>query len=80
MIMSQVITFENVPYIRIHLIPPNIPLDLLVPLKFIGKQIKDCEKEIKSLMTVINSPIATIPGIGDILSSIILNKWQYYTF
>lgn len=47
---------------------------LLNQMMFIEKQVKETESEIKRLLEVINSPITTIPGIGQILGATILGE------
>lgn len=43
-------------------------------MMFIEKQIKETEVEIKKILELINSPITTIPGIGEILGATILGE------
>ena len=43
-------------------------------ISLLTKYIKDCELKIKEIMTVIDSPITTIPGIGYILGAMILSE------
>lgn len=47
---------------------------LLNQMMFIEKQIKETEVEIKKILKLINSPITTIPGIGEILGATILGE------
>lgn len=47
---------------------------LIHQIKFIEDQIAELEKEIEGLMTELNSPITTIPGIGPSLGAIILSE------
>ena len=47
---------------------------LLEQMRFIEKQVSDTEAEIEALMTKLNSPITTIPGIGPILGAVILGE------
>lgn len=47
---------------------------LLKQMMFIEKQVKETESEIKRLLEVINSPITTIPSIGQILGATILGE------
>ena len=48
---------------------------LIEQVEFIEGQIKDCENKIKELMEKINSPIATIPGIGTVLGATIISEF-----
>lgn len=48
---------------------------LLEQMKFIESQAKDTEKEIKTLLEKLQSPITTIPGIGPILGAIIISEF-----
>jgi len=47
---------------------------MLEQMKFIEQQVSDTEKEIKSVMDRLNSPITTIPGIGPTLGAVILGE------
>jgi len=47
---------------------------LIEQMKFIEQQVKDTETEIKSLLSKLNSPITTIPGIGPVLGAVILGE------
>lgn len=47
---------------------------LIEQMKFIEQQVKDTEGEIKSLLSKINSPITSIPGIGPVLGAVILGE------
>jgi len=40
---------------------------LIEQINFIENQVKDVEKQISALLKKINSPITSIPGIGDVL-------------
>ena len=48
---------------------------LIEQIKFIEGKIKDCETKIEEIMKKINSPITTIPGIGTILSAVIISEF-----
>lgn len=43
-------------------------------MNFIESQAKDTENEINRLMSLINYPITTIPGIGNVIGATILGK------
>ena len=47
---------------------------LIEQISFIEKQVTDVENEISKLLDKINSPITTIPGIGNIIGAIILGE------
>lgn len=47
---------------------------LLEQMKFIEPQVADTQREIKTIMDRLNSPITTIPGIGPILGAVILGE------
>lgn len=47
---------------------------LIEQISFIEKQVIDVENEISKLLDKINSPITTIPGIGNIIGAIILGE------
>jgi transposase len=47
---------------------------LIEQIKYIESQVKYTETEIKRIMTEIDSPITTIPGIGDNLGAVILGE------
>lgn len=47
---------------------------LIEQINFIENQIKDVEKQISSILDKINSPITTIPGIGDVIGAVILGE------
>lgn len=53
----------------------SLQLKLLIEqIKFIEAQVTDVETEIKLLLAKINSPITTIPGIGDVNAAVILGE------
>lgn len=53
----------------------SLQLKLLIEqIKFIDAQVYDVESEIKTILDKINSPITTIPGIGDINGAVILGE------
>jgi len=61
--------------IRICLDSFSLQLKLLIEqMNFVEKQVKDVEAEIKALLDKINSPITTIPGIGNIIAATILGE------
>jgi len=43
-------------------------------MKFIEQQVSDTEREIKSIMNRLDSPITSIPGIGPTLGAVILGE------
>lgn len=47
---------------------------LIEQISFIEKQVCDVEKQISKLLIKINSPITTIPGIGNIIAATILGE------
>lgn len=47
---------------------------LLEQMKFIEQQVLDTEREVKTIMDGLNSPITTIPGIGPTLGAVILGE------
>lgn len=47
---------------------------LIEQINFIEKQVSDVEKQISILLNKINSPITTIPGIGDVIGAVILGE------
>ena len=47
---------------------------LLEQMKFIEQQVSDTEREIKSIMNRLDSPITSIPGIGPTLGAVILGE------
>lgn len=47
---------------------------LIEQICFIEKQVSDVEKQISELLQKINSPITTIPGIGDTIAATILGE------
>ena len=47
---------------------------LIEQINFIENQVKDVEKQISALLKKINSPITTIPGIGDVTGAVILGE------
>ena len=47
---------------------------LIEQIKFIDAQVFDVEAEIQSILTKLNSPITTIPGIGSVTGAIILSE------
>ena len=47
---------------------------LIEQICFIEKQVSDVEKQISKLLQKINSPITTIPGIGDTIAATILGE------
>lgn len=47
---------------------------LIDQIRFIEAQVYDVESEIKTVLDKLNSPIATIPGIGDINAAVILGE------
>lgn len=53
----------------------SLQLKLLIEqIRFIEAQVSDVEAEIKTLLQKIDSPITTIPGIGDINGAVILGE------
>ena len=53
----------------------SLQLKLLIEqIKFIEAQVSDVETEIKTVLDKIDSPITTIPGIGDINAAVILGE------
>lgn len=53
----------------------SLQLRLLIEqIRFIEAQVSDVEAEIKTILDKINSPITTIPGIGDINAAVILGE------
>lgn len=53
----------------------SLQLKLLIEqIRFIEAQVSDVESEIKTVLCKINSPITTIPGIGDINGGVILGE------
>lgn len=53
----------------------SLQLKLLIEqIKFIEAQVSDVETEIKAVLDKINSPITTIPGIGDVNAAVILGE------
>lgn len=47
---------------------------LIEQIRFIEAQVSDVETEIKTVLCKIDSPITTIPGIGDINGAVILGE------
>ena len=47
---------------------------LIEQISFIEKQVSDVEKQIKEILAKINSPITTVPGIGDVTAATILGE------
>jgi transposase len=47
---------------------------LIENIKFIESQVDEIEQEIKKAMAVLNSPITTIPGIGNVIGAVILGE------
>jgi transposase len=47
---------------------------LIQQMNFIESQVKDTENEVNRLMSLIDSPITTIPGIGNIIGATILGE------
>lgn len=47
---------------------------LIGQTKFIDAQVCDVESEIKDILDKINSPITTVPGIGDVNAAVILGE------
>ena len=47
---------------------------LIEQIKFIDAQVADVETEIKAILDKINSPITTVPGIGDVNAAVILGE------
>lgn len=47
---------------------------LIEQINFVEKQVEDVENQIKALLDKINSPITTIPGIGNIIAATILGE------
>ena len=43
-------------------------------MNFIESQVKDTENEINNLMSLVESPITTIPGIGNVIGATILGE------
>ena len=53
----------------------SLQLKLLIEqIRFIEAQVSDVEAEIKTILQKIDSPITTIPGIGDINAAVILGE------
>lgn len=53
----------------------SLQLKLLIEqIRFIEAQVSDVEAEIKTVLDKLNSPITTIPGIGDVNAAVILGK------
>lgn len=53
----------------------SLQLKLLIEqVRFIEAQVSDVEAEIKTVLLKINSPITTIPGIGDVNAAVILGE------
>lgn len=53
----------------------SLQLKLLIEqIRFIEAQVSDVEAEIKTVLQKINSPITTVPGIGDINGAVILGE------
>lgn len=47
---------------------------LIEQIRFIEAQVSDVESEIKTVLDKINSPVTTIPGIGDTVAAVILGE------
>ena len=47
---------------------------LIEQISFIENQVSDVEKQIKEILAKINSPITTVPGIGNITAATILGE------
>jgi len=47
---------------------------LIEQIRFIEAQVSDVDSEIKSILKKINSPITSIPGIGDTIAAVILGE------
>lgn len=53
----------------------SLQLKLLIEqIRFIEAQVSDVEAEIKTVLDKLNSPITTIPGIGDVNAAVILGE------
>lgn len=47
---------------------------LIEQIDFVQNQVNEIESEIEELLTIINSPITTIPGIGNVTAAVILGE------